>query len=310
MNGAPPLPIFMTDQSHSSITKAVELLGMGSGSIRLVPADQQYRMEVAALGRILKNQSGVAPAGAIVVANAGTVNTGAVDPINEIADLCVDHGLWLHVDGAYGAPAIIADETRDLFKGLGRADSIAVDPHKWLYVPMDCGCVIVRDESSMRQTFSLVPPYLKDSSGAPPWFSEYTYEQTRPFRALKLWAALRARGVAGYRADISRDIRLARRFGNQIQEAGDFELVAPVTLSVVAFRYTPPGLGGDADKIDSLNSMLPRAIQEQGRIFLSGTILGGRPVLRACFVNFRTTDRDVDEILDAIRATARAAKTS
>lgn len=304
LNGAPPLAILMTDQSHSSITKAVELMGMGSKSIRLVPADHHYRMDIGELARILENECGGERASAIVVANAGTVNTGAVDPINEIAELCAEHGLWLHVDGAYGAPAILADETRHLFRGLGRADSIAVDPHKWLYVPVDCGCVIVRDEPAMRQTFSMVPPYLKDSSGAPPWFSEYTYEQTRPFRALKLWAALRERGVAGYRADISHDLRLARRLGNQIQESSDFELVAPVTLSVVAFRYRPAGLSADADKIDSLNSALPRAVQEQGRIFLSGTTLGGRPVLRACFVNFRTTERDVDEILDAVRAAA------
>jgi glutamate/tyrosine decarboxylase-like PLP-dependent enzyme len=212
--------------------------------------------------------------------------------------------LWLHIDGAYGAPAVLADETRDLFKGLGRADSIAVDPHKWLYVPVDCGCVIVRDEPAMRQAFSLVPPYLKDSPGAPPWFSEYTYEQTRPFRALKLWAALRERGIEGYRADISRDIGLARRLANRIEESSDFELAAPVTLSVVAFRYIPPELKGHAEQIDNLNSLLPRAIQEQGKIFLSGTVLGRRPVLRCCFVNFRTSESDVDAILHAVRSAA------
>ena len=154
----------------------------------------------------------------------------------------------------------------------------------------------------MRQTFSLVPPYLKDLSGAPPWFSEYTYEQTRPFRALKLWAALRERGVAGYRADIRRDLGHARRLARQIQQAPDFELVAPVTLSVVAFRYTPLPLAGNDQRIDNLNSRLPRAIQEQGRIFLSGTVLRGRPVLLCCFVNYWTTERDVDELLDAVRA--------
>jgi glutamate/tyrosine decarboxylase-like PLP-dependent enzyme len=304
MNGAPPVAVFMTDQSHSSITKAVELLGMGRSAIKQLPADAQYRMDVAALGRAVGNEPNGEGRAAIVIANAGTVNTGSVDPLDDIADLCAEKGLWLHIDGAYGAPAILADQTHEFFKGLGRADSIAVDPHKWLYVPVDCGCVIVRDEPAMRQAFSLVPPYLKDSSGAPPWFSEYTHEQTRPFRALKLWAALRERGVEGYRADINRDLDHARRLARQIQESPDFELVAPVTLSVVAFRYTPRAFAGNAERIDNLNSILPRAIQEQGRVFLSGTVLRGRPVLRCCFVNFNTTEQDVDEILDAVRAAA------
>jgi glutamate/tyrosine decarboxylase-like PLP-dependent enzyme len=304
MNGAPPLTVFMTDQSHSSITKAVELVGIGSSAIKQVPADHGYRMEIKALARLAASERSGNPAAGIVVANAGTVNTGSVDPIDDIANLCAEKGLWLHIDGAYGAPAVLADETRDLFKGLGRADSIAVDPHKWLYVPVDCGCVIVRDEPAMRQAFSLVPPYLKDSPGAPPWFSEYTYEQTRPFRALKLWAALRERGIEGYRADISRDIGLARRLANRIEESSDFELAAPVTLSVVAFRYIPPELKGHAEQIDNLNSLLPRAIQEQGKIFLSGTVLGRRPVLRCCFVNFRTSESDVDAILHAVRSAA------
>jgi len=301
MNGAPPLAVFMTEQSHSSITKAVELLGIGKSAIRYVPTGPDYRMDVKALAPMVDSWAHVGNAAAIVVANAGTVNTGSVDPINEIADLCSEKGLWLHIDGAYGAPAVLAAEMRDLFAGLERADSIAVDPHKWLYVAVDCGCVIVRDEPAMRQAFSLVPPYLKDTSGAPPWFSEYTYEQTRPFRALKLWAALRARGVDGYRADITRDLGLARRLGSQVQASTDFELVAPVTLSVVAFRYASPVLKGNVQLIDEVNALLPRAIQEQGRIFLSGTTLGGRPVLRCCFVNFRTTESDVDQILDAVR---------
>jgi glutamate/tyrosine decarboxylase-like PLP-dependent enzyme len=305
MTGAPPVAVFMTDQSHSSITKAVELLGMGRSAIKLAPSDAQYQMDVTGLARLVADErsSGRASA-AVVVASAATVNTGSVDPLDEIADLCAENRMWLHIDGAYGAPAVLADETRDLFKGLGRADSIAVDPHKWLYVPVDCGCVIVRDEPAMRQAFSLVPPYLKDLSGAPPWFSEYTYEQTRPFRALKLWAAIRERGVAGYRADIARDLGHARRLAAQIQQSPDFELVAPVTLSVVAFRYKPEELAHDTHRVDTLNSTLPRAIQERGRIFLSGTVLRGRPVLRCCFVNFRTTEQDVDEILDAVRAAA------
>lgn len=241
------------------------------------------------------------PRGAIVCASIGTVNSGAVDPIDAVADIAAEHGLWLHVDGAYGAVGRIIPGFEHLYNGLERADSLSVDPHKWLYVAVECGCALVRDADAMRRAFSLVPPYLRDASEAWPWFSEYTFEQTRPLRALKLWAALRERGLAWYRDSLARDCALARRLGELVAGAGDFELAAPVELGIVAFRCTPRSIAADADAVDRLNDTLPASIQRDGRIFMTGSRIGGRPVLRACFVNFRTPDSEPERILEVIR---------
>jgi glutamate/tyrosine decarboxylase-like PLP-dependent enzyme len=230
-----------------------------------------------------------------VVASAGTVNTGAIDPLNVIADLCAEEGLWFHVDGAYGGFGILAEQTAGMYDGIERADSVAIDPHKWLYVPVECGCVLVRDAQTMRDAFSLIPPYLRDDT-ALPWFSEFGIQQTRGFKALKLWMALQHIGEQGYRESITRDIALARALQRRIETRSDFELIAAGPLSVNCFRYAPPGVGD----LDALNRQLVQIVQQEGRIFITSTELRGRLVLRACVVNFRTMEADLDTLLNTL----------
>ena len=235
-----------------------------------------------------------------VVASAGTVNTGAIDPLAEIADVCAKYGVWFHVDGAYGAPAILTDEHRPLLAAMARADSLAVDAHKWLYVPVECGLVLVKDETVMRDAFSLVPPYLRTEGGASgvsagPWLSEYGFQQTRGFRALKLWMALKRRGITGYRAAITHDIELARHLAGVLRATGgELEVWEPQGLSVVCFRCIPPALRGDEAALDALNRRVVESVQLGGRAFVSSTLLGERFYLRACFVNPGATVADVD----------------
>lgn len=290
-----PMVIYTSKQGHSCIQKAVELLGFGSDNLRKIPVDADYRMDMAALKAQIDadREAGFQPV--CVVASAGTVNTGAIDPLNAIADLCAAEKLWFHVDGAYGGFGILADQTSGLYDGIERADSLAVDPHKWLYLPVECGCALVRNQQAMRDTFSLVPSYLRDDA-ALPWFSEFGIQQTRGFKALKLWMVLQQIGVDGYRELITHDVAMARALQAKVQARPDFELVAAGPLSITCFRYTPPGV----DDVDALNRRIPEIVQREGRAFLTGTELHGRPALRACIVNFRTTKADLDILLDAV----------
>lgn len=237
---------------------------------------------------------------ACVAATAGTVNTGAIDPLSDIADLCEAENIWFHVDAAYGGPAALLPELAELYRGMERADSVAVDPHKWMYVPVECGCALVRDSRAMRDAFSLVPPYLRDGA-ALPWFSEFGIQQSRGFRALKLWFALKQIGVDGYRQAIARDISLARTLQQRLRELPDFELVAAGPLSVTCFRYCPRAFSGHAADGDRLNRRLLELVQSDGDVFLTGTELAGRFVLRACIVNFRTTEQDLEALIEAVR---------
>ncbi|MGW2541882.1 pyridoxal phosphate-dependent decarboxylase family protein [Kitasatospora sp. NPDC001574] len=240
----------------------------------------------------------------LVVASAGTVGTGAVDAFEPIADLCAEERLWLHVDGAYGAFGVLDPAIAHRYAGLERADSLALDPHKWLGVPVDCGCALVRDTDELRAAFSLVPSYLRDeAAGELGWFSEYGTEQTRPFRALKVWATIAHRGRDGVAADIARCTALARRLGELVAADEEFELLAEVQTSIVAFRLRPPGL--DEAALDELNHRLPAAVQRRGRVFVTGARLGEREMLRACLLNAGTTEEDLLLLLDEVRAAAR-----
>jgi glutamate/tyrosine decarboxylase-like PLP-dependent enzyme len=290
------------------VTKAAELLGIGSGPIRVVPSDARRRMRPAELDRMIGADLAAGKVGVAVVATAGTVNTGAVDPLRPIAAVAARHGLWLHVDGAYGGPAILLlpgyAATR---AALASADSIALDAHKWLYAPVDAGLLLIRDGDLARDTFSLVPPYLRtdgdeDGPGGPPWFAEYGLEQTRPFRALKVWFQLRHLGRSGYRQLIARDIALAARLRRALARAADFEVLAS-GLSVVCFRHRPAGLAGA--ELDAHNQAVLRALQLGGCTFLAGTQVDGRFAFRACIVNPGMTAADLDALITDIRTRAR-----
>ncbi|HEY0781366.1 MAG TPA: pyridoxal-dependent decarboxylase, partial [Thermoanaerobaculia bacterium] len=248
-----------------------------------------------------------------VVASAGTVNTGAVDPLEALADVCARHGGWFHVDGAYGAPAVLLEEHRAALAAVARADSLAIDPHKWLSVPVDAGLVLVRDAKAMRDAFSLVPPYLRtdgDERGVqgPPWLSEFGIEQTRPFRALKVWAALRTFGVDGYRELLAHDVALAKHLARRVEATPGFELWQPQGLSIVCFRAVPDDLRGDGDALDALNREALGRLQLGGTAFLSSTVLAGRFWLRACIVNPRAQESDVEALLAAVIDAAAASR--
>lgn len=290
-----PLVVYTSSEGHSCLTKAVELLGIGHNYLRRIPVEADFRMNIDLLAQQIKTdrQAGLYPV--CVAASAGTVNTGAIDPLNEIADLCRAEGLWFHVDGAYGGVGILAQPVRHLFAGIERADSLGIDPHKWMYVPVECGCVMVRDAQAMRDTFSVVPPYLRDDRQLP-WFSEFGPQQTRGFRALKLWLALKQIGVEGYRHLISRDIELARMLSDKLCARPDFEVVTAGPLAVTCFRYTPAG----ATDITALNRALLSLVQNEGQVYLTSTELNGQFVLRANIVNFRTNEADLDFLIETI----------
>ena len=304
MGGPNRLVTYTSVDGHSCIEKAVEILGLGHDSLRKLPVDAQRRMDMAALRSAIADDRAAGHRPACVVASAGTVNTGSIDPLGEIADICAAEGLWFHVDGAYGGFGILADQVTPLYDGLARADSVAVDPHKWLSLPVECGCAIVRDRSAMRETFSLVPPYLRDDT-ALPWFSEFGIQQTRGFRALKAWMTIQAVGAAGYRRELTRQVALARTLQAKVRARASLELVSDGPLSVTCFRVVSTGL--DAAATDALNHAVIERIQADGRVFLTSTVLDGRVALRACIVNFRTQDVDLDVLLDAIEAAGRAA---
>jgi aromatic-L-amino-acid decarboxylase len=301
------LRLYASTQVHTCVQKAVELLGLGSESIRWVGVDEEFRVSVDELrARIQEDRrDGWHPF--CIVASAGSVQTGAIDPLGELADLARQFGLWLHVDGAYGAAAVMDPKSRGLFAGMDRADSLALDPHKWLSVPVECGCVLVRDGALLRDAFSLVPPYVRTEPGKGignlPWFAEYGFQQTRGFRALKLWVTLARAGTSGLARQIARQIALARYLEGKIEAAPDFELRSRGKLSIVCFCYVPRAL--DEDSLDTLNKGIMERMQAEGTAFLTNTTLNGRFALRACVLHYATTENDIDIMLEAVRDAAR-----
>jgi glutamate/tyrosine decarboxylase-like PLP-dependent enzyme len=296
---------YMTTEGHSCARKAIELLGFGSAAIRTIPTGSDYRMNVDALDAALEDDRvrGVRPIA--VVATAGTTNTGAIDDLDAIAGICRCHDVWMHVDAAYGGPAILASAYAEQLSGLSRADSVALDPHKWMFVPVEAGFVIVRDAEAMRSAFSLVPPYLRtDGSttgvGGPPWSSEYGFQQTRGFRALKVWMTMMQFGLNGHKAAVEDNLALAGYLADCVRRAPDLDLIAPPSLSVVCFRFVHAS-APDEGSAAALNRALLERLQVGGEAFLTSTELHGRFVLRACIVNYRSTREDVDRMLAEVR---------
>jgi len=284
--GRLPLVLYMSEEGHSCIQRAAELLGLGSGAVHSVPVDERFRMDVLALRAAIAADRASGRRPFCVAASAGTVGTGAIDPLAELADLCATERLWLHVDGAYGAIAAAVPTRRARYSGLEHADSVALDPHKWLSVPVECGCVLVRDGQLLRDAFSLVPPYLRTEPdrgfGGLPWFSEYGVQQTRGFRALKLWMTLQHLGRDGVRGLVGRHIALAQHLAGLVDAAPDLERLAPVELSIVCFRYAPAHLRADDEDLNALNKRVMEEVQASGAAFLTQTTLRGRFALRAC----------------------------
>jgi glutamate/tyrosine decarboxylase-like PLP-dependent enzyme len=314
-----PMTIYASEQIHMSIPKAADILGLGRRQVRLVECDDRFRLNVHSLRDLIAKDlaSGLRPF--CVVASAGTVNTGAVDSLNEIADVAKEFGLWFHVDGAYGALAASDETKRPLFRGLERADSVSLDPHKWLYVPLDCGCLLFRDEAQARSAFSFdEADYIKvHEQNAEESFAFWNYgpELSRRFRALKIWLTLRYYGTRRIARAISEDNALAAYLAQAIEEADDFELLAPPELSICCFRFVPPRLqlklrssvedAAIRSELDQLNNKIMLAVQRGGRAYVSSATLRGKFALRACITNFRTTRADIDQTLAIIREAAR-----
>jgi aromatic-L-amino-acid/L-tryptophan decarboxylase len=309
----PAFALYVSQECHSCVRKAVELLGLGEESVRTIPVDAEFRMNLPALRSAIAEDRAAGLRPFCVVASAGTVSTGAIDPLDQVADLCGTEELWLHVDGAYGAVGILDEEKRDDYRGLVRADSLALDPHKWLSVPVECGCVLVRDGALLRDAFSLVPPYIRTEPGKGigglPWYSEYGFQQTRGFRALKLWTSLMHAGRSGLRRLVVRHNRLASLLASLIEAAPDLELCAPVTLSIVCFRYVPATGEWSEGRLATLNKQIMETIQSSGESFITNAVLRGRFVLRACILNYLTEEVDLRALIDTVRHTgARASE--
>jgi aromatic-L-amino-acid/L-tryptophan decarboxylase len=303
------------------VPKAADVLGIGREQVRLVAIDESCRLDVRALREMIEAdlRAGLRPF--CLVANAGTVSTGAVDPLEEVARVAREHELWFHVDGAYGAPAAAAPEKRELFRGLELADSIALDPHKWLYAPIGVGCLLLRDMARARAAFAgtggaYIEVFERDEEEAFA-FWDYGPELSRPFRALKVWAVLRYYGARRIAAAIAEDCALAAHLADLVGAAKDFELLAPVTLGICCFRYLPPGARRELEaatdqaareelnhRLDELNARLLYRLQRGGTAYLSNASIRGRFALRASITNFRTTRRDLAITLDAVRRAA------
>lgn len=305
---ASALVLYLTSGAHTTMLKAAELLGIGRANVRIIPVDGDYRMDMEALEQAIAADRTASRQPFCVVGSAGTAATGAIDPLAGIADLCEREDLWFHVDGAYGGIGVVDPSVAGQFEGMQRADSIAIDPHKWLSVPVECGCALVRDGDLLRQTFSLVPSYVQTEAGKGigglPWFAEYGFQQTRGFRALKLWMVLAGLGRTGIVEQISRGNRQARLLAELVDAAPDFELLVEPTLSIVCFRYRLAGMEPSNGTLNVLNRRIMYAVQESGELFLTQADLGDRFALRACFINYLTTDADVRAILPIVRKIA------
>jgi aromatic-L-amino-acid decarboxylase len=302
-SGARPGVVYASSEVHMSIPKAMALLGLGRENLRLIPADERFRMRPAQLRAAIAADRAAGRVPLAVVATSGTVNTGSIDPLPEIASLCREHGLWMHVDGAYGALAALAVPER--FAGLNAADSLSLDPHKWLYQPLDCGMLLFKDAEAARVAFSYTGDYARslaaDTVEGFAFFDE-SLELSRRFRSLKLWLSMRYHGLDAFRRTIHADLRHAQLLAQQVAASGRLELAAPVALSAVCFRYRPAeSRTPDGDR---LNAAILRRVIERGRVYLSNATLGGGFVLRACFVNHRTTEADVAQIVPEVLAAA------
>jgi len=294
------LVAYASAETHTWIQKATDLAGLGTASIRWIPTDEKLRMDVAELERQIEADVAGGHVPLIVVGTAGSVSTGAVDPLSQIARVCRERGIWFHVDGAYGGFAGAVPEAPEDLRALSLADSVAVDPHKWLYAPIEAGCALVRDPDSLRNAFSYHPAYYRlDEQGIS--YVDYGPQNSRGFRALKVWLALRHAGAEGYRRMIAEDMALSRAMADVVARDPELQLFTQ-SLSIATFRFVPADLRGsigDArvdEYLNRLNQALLDALQLGGEAFVSNAVIAGCYVLRACIVNFHTSQEDVEAI--------------
>ncbi|MEE9236812.1 MAG: aspartate aminotransferase family protein [Thermoplasmata archaeon] len=313
--------IYMADhEGHSSILRVADMLNLGRSAVRLVPSKDDFTMDVDALEHMLDEDADRGDLPFCVVAQAGSINVGAFDPLEDLVRICAGRHLWLHVDGACGAVGAILPEKRDLFRGLEDADSVTLDPHKWLYIPYECGCVLVRDPEKLRRSFSLTAPYLRGTlpteyTGLD--YLEYGPQMSRGFRALKVWMSLKHYGVEGYRKLLSQNVRCVERLDGLVRKSHNFEALHEPTLFIYSFRYAPEELLTQAEHseehrsaidayLDRLNQHIADEIQLSGVAFIMTTSVRGRTVLRLSICSHRTTLEDVELVFHKLRELGEA----
>jgi glutamate/tyrosine decarboxylase-like PLP-dependent enzyme len=305
----PRMTVYASDQVHSCVDKAVDLLGIGTNQLRKIPTDDRFRIRMDELEKAVASDRAAGFSPAIVVGNAGTVNTGAIDPLDALADFCRRESLWFHADGAYGALAAIVPELKPLFSGMERADSIATDPHKWMYVPYEAGATLVREPGLLAAAFRKFPEYLSTDPESPfpgpAWFAERGVELSRGFKALKVWMGLKTHGRRGYAAQIANDVRLAHFLAAEVDRRPDFERLAETVLSIANFRYRPKDRSLPDAELDRINRAIINRLVGDGSFFLAPTILKGRTALRVSITNFRTREEDLLGLLEEAQRLGR-----
>jgi len=299
------LTLYASQEVHSSVQKAVELLGLGSEALRLIPVNARFEIDLRALQAAIAHDRADGYRPFCVIGAAGTTNTGSIDDLTSLADICQADDLWLHVDGAFGAWAALAPGAAHRVEGMARADSLALDLHKWMYMPYEIGCVLIQREQDHRNAFSLTPDYLSHGAGGGglaggdlPWFSDYSFQLSRGFRALKAWMSLKEHGVARYAQLIQQNIAQADYLGRLVERAPELELMAPVSLCIVCFRYVQSGLG-DA-QLDAVNKRIEVELQERGIAVPSTSTIHGRCILRAAITNHRTRRSDLEAFVSEV----------
>jgi glutamate/tyrosine decarboxylase-like PLP-dependent enzyme len=310
-----PMRIYASRETHHSVAKAATLLGIGHDNVCTIAADERCRLRIDDLVAQIESDREAGRLPFCVVANAGTINTGACDPLTEVRAVADRFNLWMHVDASYGGFAIMAPSARAMLAGIEQADSIALDPHKWLYLPVGCGCVIYRDPASARTAFSHDADYTRiigveaDEAFA---FWDYGPELSRRFRALKVWMLIKSVGVRALSESIEKDLACARYLERLVNASDDFEMLAAVELSIFCFRYLPPGLdrGHDDAEISQFNERLLVALQRDGSSYLSNATINGRFALRGCVMNYRTQLRDMEILLADLRRVVASMRSS
>jgi aromatic-L-amino-acid decarboxylase len=303
---SPPLRVYASDQAHSSIPKGVKLAGYGLRNLRLIESDDTFAMRADALERAIREDLNEKRLPACVVATVGTTSSGAVDPVPAIAHLCRTHGLWLHVDAAWAGSATICPEYRSLLAGVEEADSYLFNPHKWLLTNFDCTAYFAQDVETLLRVFTTSPEYLKTAVDAEVVnFRDWQIQLGRRFRSLKLWFVIRSYGVEGLREMIRRHVTMAGEFADRVQSEKGFELLAPVSLSLVCLRYRPEGMDPDGEEVNKLNARLLEKVNASGAVHLTHTQLRGRYVIRICVGALHTQRRHVEQAWELLKTSAK-----
>ena len=297
--------LYASSEIHSSVQKAVELLGLGSDALRMIPANTEFQIDLEKLAEAIREDRRRGHRPFCVVGAAGTTNTGAIDDLCGLAQICEKEDLWFHVDGAFGAWAVLSDELKEMVSGMERADSLAFDLHKWMYMPYEIGCVLIRSEEENRRAFSLTPAYLSHGEGGRgmtggdlPWFSDYGYQLSRGFRALKAWMVLKEQGMRKFSRLIRQNVEQARYLGSLIEKRPDLELATPITLNVVCFRFKDSGMNDE--RADWINRQILIELQEQGVAAPSGTVINDRFYIHVANTNHRSRREDFELLVEEV----------